>query len=100
MRKRFIVAVDKSTTEQDLAFQSFIKASGFKWWHWLSNLWLLIDEEGNSSAKQIRDRVVELYPGESVWVEELSDVGDTWAAFGPKSETRNMFPWLVKNWKP
>lgn len=99
MKKRFIIAVSKATPEEDKAFQQFIETAGVGWWHWLPTLWLLYNLEGNWEAAEIRDKVCECYPTKQVFVAELNDAsGDTWAAFGPKGENRNMFSWLHRNW--
>ncbi|SRR6266567_210134 len=99
MRKRFIVAVDDTTPAQNQAFRDFLKASSLNWWHWISNVWLLIDEAGTWNAAQLRDKAREFYPGENTFIVELRPNDDTWAGFGPNSEKRNMFNWIKQNWK-
>lgn len=99
MRKRFIVAVDDTTPVQNRAFRDFIKASGLNWWHWISNIWLLIDEAGIWTAGQLRDKAKEFYPGENSFIVELRPDDDIWAGRGPNSEKRNMFKWIKQNWK-
>ena|SRR5260221_13591274 len=100
MKKRFIVVVSRANPAQDEAFRQFIKSQGFAWWHWLPTLWLLTDAGGGWDAANIRDKTVECYTGAQVFVEELDASGNnTWAGWGPKSESRNMFHWLQTNWK-
>ena len=98
MRKRFIVALQPASTEQNTAFLGFVKSAGLGWWHWMPNFWLLIDHKGQSSAEEIRDKVCEIFPTLNNIVIELASGNDTWAAFGPKSEERNMFSWLQNYW--
>ncbi len=98
MRKRFILALQSATPEQNTAFLSFTKSAGLGWWHWIPNFWLLIDHKGESSAGDIRDKVCEIFPTQNNIVIELeAEIGD-WAAFGPKSKERNMFNWLGNYW--
>lgn len=98
MKKRFIVAVDSSTPEQEQAFREWIAGRG--WWHWLNNFWLIADSSGEMTASEILDRVRGCYPNVDCVVLELRPDGtDTWAAFGPYSDKRNMFNWLRRNWK-
>lgn len=98
MSKRFIVGVDSSTEEQDKAFLSFVKSHGLGWWHWLENFWLITDSSDQLTASDIRDELGKTYPGVHKLVIELSDSGDTWSGYGPKSEKRNMFNWLNETW--
>lgn len=98
MKKRYIVCLGNSIKVQDEAFIAYIKEYGLGWWHWLSNVWLIVDSNGKLSAREIRDKLRLIYPGEHTIVLELSENGDTWSGFGPKSEERNMFEWLKTNW--
>jgi hypothetical protein len=98
MRKRFIVALQFATAEQNTAFLNFIKNAGLAWWHWIPNFWLLIDHKGESSAVEIRDKVREIFPTQNNIVIELAAANDTWAAFGPMSMERDMFSWLQNYW--
>jgi hypothetical protein len=99
MKKRFIVALDNTTPEQNEEFKAYVVGAGLNWWHWISNVWLLIDNEGKWGITQLREKVREFYPGETVLVLELGPYDDTWSGFGPKGEKQNMFPWLEDNWK-
>ena len=98
MRKRFIIGLDSTTKEQNEAFLEFVKEHGVGWWHWLGNFWLLADSGGRFSADDVRNKLKETHPGVHTLVIELSEHGDTWAGYGPKSENRNMFKWLRETW--
>ena len=98
MGKRFIVALDSSTEEQNEAFQAFIKENNLGWWHWLEGFWLLVDPQEKFGASEIIDVLIETYSDVHCLVIELSDSGDTWFGFGPKSKERNMFNWLSDPW--
>ena len=98
MKKRFVVAVDKSTPEQDQAFREWVSGS-YGWWHWISSMWLIVDLNGILTAMAIRDKVNECYPGVTTFVVEIREDGSTtWSGFGPKAEERNMFTWIRNNW--
>lgn len=102
MRKRFVVALDFTTPEQNRQFKDRLIAMGFAsyWWHWLRDCWLIVDVTGTTSASNMIDIVNEIYPGTNSLVLELPEgCGDTWVGYGPAAEGRNMFVWLHKNWK-
>lgn len=98
MKKRFVVAVDSATKEQNDTFREFLKSRGLGWWHWLTNLWLVADGAGRLTAQEIRDVLRQHYPSVHTLVLELREDDDTWSGFGPSSETKNMFKWLRQNW--
>ena len=99
MKKRFVVAVDSTTTEQATAVTQFFKDHSLAWWHWLANLWLVSDARGVLTAKSIRDELKNALPGVNTVVIEINENGDTWAGFGPRNDDKNMFIWLRNNWK-
>ena len=96
--KKFIVALDKSSKEQNQIFVQFCKEKKVGYWHWLSNLWLITTTSEEFSAKWLRSKLREIYPNIHLMVFEISKEGDTWAGFGPNSEDRNMFNWLKTTW--
>ena len=98
MSKRYIVALDSSTIEQNDAMKDFVRENGLGWWYWINDFWLLTDPREKFSASEIRDVVGKTHPKTECLVIELNDYGDTWSGFGPKSEYRNMFTWLKKTW--
>lgn len=96
MTKKFIVVIDNSKKEQDDAFLEYIKKNNLNWWHWINNLWLLIDYSGNLSAVQLRDLLQTYYPEINCIVFEHND--EPWAGRGPGGQDRNMFTWLNGTW--
>ena len=98
MKKRFVVALGSSTSQQNEAFKEYIRTQRVGWWHWLPNVWLLSNPNGTLSAKKLRDDLKTLYPRIYSLVLELSDGEDTWSGFGPTTEGRHMFKWLHDNW--
>lgn len=99
MKKRFIVSINKAVVEQEQEFIKFLESQNLDYWHWLSNLWLVIDLSGTFNAGKLRDEVNRIFPKEHNLIFELNQTFDNWAGFGPKSEERNMFSWLQEKWK-
>ncbi|WP_286816929.1 hypothetical protein [Marinobacter sp. UBA3607] len=98
MKKRFVVALDSSTKEQDEKFKEYIKTNKYGWWHWIDGFWLLVDSSGQLTAKKLRSDLDEFYPRVRRVVLELRDNDDTWSGFGPKKDGKSMFDWLHRNW--
>lgn len=98
MKKRFVVALDSYTDIQNNEFKSYIKDNGYGWWHWINGFWLLVDNTGDLTAKKLRDDLAVIYPGVHKLILELRGDDDTWSGFGPKTENKDMFSWLKKNW--
>ncbi len=98
MKKRFVVALDSSAKSQNESFISYIKDNRLGWWHWIGNFWLLVDSSGTLTAAKLRTDLGEIYQGVNKLVLELRDNDDTWAGFGPKTENKDMFAWLKRNW--
>ncbi|MEB8063602.1 hypothetical protein [Citrobacter braakii] len=98
MRRKFAVALDSSTKEQNAQLKKFIEDNGLGWWHWIANFWLLTDQNGNLTARDIRDKLNELYPGVHCIVLSIDKDEDTWSGFGPKGTEKNMFNWLKSTW--
>ena len=100
MKKRYIVCINNSTAEQEQLFINYAKENGLGWWHWLNNVWFLVDSSNKVSSEVIRDKIIEIFNGEFNIVVELNSNGvDTWNGYGPSSENNDMFRWVDKNWK-
>ena len=98
MKKRFVIIIEVSTKEQNDAFLAWIKAEKLGWWHWFQNTWLLSNPAGSLRASGIRDKLRECFGTANTLVLELKNGEDTWAGFGPKTDDKDMFKWLRKNW--
>ncbi len=100
MRKRYVVMLNSETNEQVNALTEWIKENNFGWWHWLNNSWLLSDGSGKSSSAEIRDKVLDIFPGVDCIVLEIRGDGsnDTWSGFGPSTDEKDMFKWIKTNW--
>jgi|ERR1017187_6082588 hypothetical protein len=100
MRRRFVVLVDTSSKAQDDAFLDFAKKSGFGYWHWLNNSWLLTTHNLQTTSKQISDQLLLIFPNIFFLVLEIKEDGsDLWIGFGPLGDEKNMFKWIHENWK-
>lgn len=98
MRRKFAVALDSSTQEQNAELKKFIKDNGLGWWYWINNFWLLTDSKGRLTASDIRDKLSEIYPGVHCLVISLDKDEDSWSGFGPRNSEKNMFKWLSETW--
>lgn len=98
MKKRFIVCYNNNISkEEEMNFVQFIKDNKLSWWHWISNMWLLVDSSGQMTASILRNKICELYSRNRVMVIELGEDKDTWSGFGP-TKPKNMFDWVKRNW--
>ena len=96
MKKRYIVGINSLTEEQEKAFLEYISSNELAWWHWINNLWLIVDRSGKLTAKKLRDDLMEIVPETYLIVMDGID-GRCWG-FGPKGKKRNMFNWLDNTW--
>ena len=100
MTKRFVIGVDNTTADEDKKFCDFLDENQCSWWHWVDNLWLVIDTSDELKADEIRDALGLAARGKSCLVTEVEGPTD-WAGFGPsgKGAKKNMFDWLDEKWK-
>ena len=100
MKRRFIVLLDSATPEQDKEFKKWVKEQGFGYWHWLSQSWLLVSTDSDVKAGDVRSKAMEIYDEcDRLLVLELRGTShDTWAGFGPRKQTTNMFTWIKNHW--
>ena len=100
MTSRYVVLLDSATPEQDAAFREWIATKGLKYWHWLSQTWLLVDTKGRVDMPKIRAAARERYDNCHMLVLELrpsESKYDSWAGYGPTGK-KSMFTWLKGNW--
>lgn len=99
MKKRYIVSINgNATAQEDERFSAYLKEKGVGWWHWLSNTWLVVDSLENISAKDLRDKAIEIYEGKNNLVLEIS-AGGVWFGYGPTAPNKDMFKWIKENWE-
>lgn len=97
MSRRFVVAVNTLTTEQDQSFAQALSASDLAWWHWIQNFWLVIDPNNQFTPESLRDHLGTVMPGRFSFVMEVKPTG-SWAGFGPTGDQINMTQWIEKDW--
>ncbi|HWK96319.1 MAG TPA: hypothetical protein VNR39_12940 [Pseudolabrys sp.] len=102
MRRRFVIAAEPLTAEQEAKLRDYIGKLG-AWWHWIANFWLLTIREdtaahADASAEKIRDFIYELNPKAKIVVFEFPE-DITWAASGTlNSKGKRLSDWLKEPW--
>jgi hypothetical protein len=92
MKRRFIVMVDDATREQQNKLTAYFRSKvGF--WHYFSDIWLVVESKMDWEPRSLRDEVRNLLPGKSVLVFAVESP-QRWAAFGKIG----MFKWLKDEW--
>lgn len=93
--KRFIIAVDRVTPEQINVFTKLLQSSNCGWWHWMANLWLVVDPNDSATAVSWRDKLNALLSSQSARVFVTEIVGAlAWAGTVPAKA----HGWLQQNW--
>lgn len=93
--KRFVVGTNRTTTEQDNAFLSLVRARWpyIGWWHQLSETWLFVDPLDTLTSGALRDAATQAFPGIRLIVLEAYGP-HLWSGFGRREE----FSWMLENW--
>jgi hypothetical protein len=98
VRKRFIVMLASATKEQNQALMAQLSGK-YGWWTWMPTAWLVIDPEGELSAKALRDLTGITHPNVRKLVLEFSEDGnEAWAGYGPSKPPQEMFKWIRQTW--
>jgi hypothetical protein len=97
MNRRFIVILqnDHSPRQQERMME-FVKKNGFGWWHWVDNVWVLVDGSGTWTCPLLRDAFNNIFPSVHKLVLEG---GRSWAGFGPSKPPIDWFTWMRENWE-
>lgn len=98
MRKRFIICFDGLTPAQSKLVTSDLKDKQLAWWHWIDDVWLVVDKKGEFSASEIRDSL-KVIARQRMIVIELGTSRDTWAGVRTNDSEGKMFDWLKRVWK-
>jgi hypothetical protein len=99
MKRRFIVAIDGMTDQQESTFISYIQNQGLGWWHWIGNFWLLVSIDKKLNADEIRDKLLEIVPEKYSLVLEVHN-SISWYGFGLNKPPKDMFNWIKETWHP
>lgn len=98
MKRRYIVCFDDLTVEQSKLITEDLKSKGLGWWHWINNVWFVVDSSGTFSAREIRDSLKKI-ANQRMIVVEMNEKGDTWAGVRAKDPEQKMFNWIKNIWK-
>lgn len=94
--RRFAVAVSDMNTQQQEVWRELIRERGLSWWHWIGDLWLIIDKNDEYTCADMRDLVKSVTSRGRCIVFDVPE-GGTWAGFGPKVP-KPMFGWIRGPW--
>jgi hypothetical protein len=94
MTRRFLVAVEGMAAPEEEQFIAYIRKEGMGWWHWIANIWLLVDERDTITARIIRDKLSEIAKPSRCLILEVDPV--TWS--GVRNDPK-MFDWMTRAWK-
>jgi hypothetical protein len=97
---RFVLCTNLTTGLQDQAFIAILRSRwpNVGWWHWLAEMWLMVDLSDTVKSSELRDAALEAFPGVHNIVLEFGPNGDTWTGFGPTGPARDMFEWMRNTW--
>src|SRR5258708_6656697 len=93
--KRYVIATNRTTAEQDHTFVNILRARWPRlgWWHQLSETWLIVDLSGQLTTSDLRDAAKEAFPGVHILVLDASEPSK-WSAFA----TPNECAWIRDEW--
>jgi len=96
MKKHFMAAAGPISTEEEKSITDYFRGQ-HAWWHWINDLWLIIDDSGKLTAEKIRNHVHTVAPNARILVLEVQKGAD-WAGIGPQTKEKDMFRWIQKVW--
>jgi len=96
MKKRFIASVEDFTDENVKVFAEYLKCHQCRWWHWLTNLWLITAHSDEITPKSIAKKIHEINQNQNNIVFEIT-AKKNWHGYGPTSES-TYFTWIQENW--
>jgi hypothetical protein len=94
--KRFVIAAKTSTSSDAIKISDLFRPR-FAWWHWIDNVWLVVDKKDQLTPQTIRDMIGVAVPGTHLIVLQVES-GGTWSGFGLKTPTKDMFKWIKEHW--
>jgi hypothetical protein len=94
--RRFVIATDPLTSDEEKELQKFFKGHG--WWKWLPNFWLAVDLTDTLTTVAIRDRIHEINKSKRAWVLQVEPI--SWASLTREdSQGRDGTDWIKRNWQ-
>jgi len=85
--------------EKEVQFKEKLESLRLNWWHWIPGAWLIIDEIGVISSRDLRNIALNNLGNSDVLVIEVTG-NINWAGYGPtgSEDKENMFRWIEENW--
>jgi hypothetical protein len=97
VKKRFILCVDGCTKEEQNSLSQYFRAQrpvlGF--WHYYSDMWLIVDVNDVWTHVTLRDKMIEILPNKSIFITGVTE-GSLYAMRGRKDS----FGWFKTQWEP
>lgn len=91
--RRFIMIVDDATPEQQNAITKSLEGKPQGFWHYFSDVWLIIDASNTCTTISLRDHLSQVVPGATTLILPIDNANE-WQGFG-KQDT---FKWLHDTW--
>ncbi len=96
MKRKFIVAAQGLTKSEQRDFISYLRAQKVAWWHWISGVWLIVDQGDQIELEDMRSHLRKTSASRAIAIEVGGD--KEWAGFGPSGNGKDMFQWLHDAW--
>jgi hypothetical protein len=94
MIRKFVIATEALTQQQERELGSFLSEYG-TWWHWLSNIWLLRTEKDGITTNTIRSKIESLNEVSDIMILEINGV-KSYSGMAPKSSAEQSRSWISK----
>jgi hypothetical protein len=96
--KRFILATETLSADQERALALQFPQPPWAWWHWLPNFWLLVDQSGQMTGDNVRDLFSAVSPAQCLVLEVD---GRTWTGMFTTDMARRaaMETWIRSYWE-
>lgn len=92
IKKYIVVAGEDIDAKTQDKITGYFQQKEMNMWHWITNVWLLIDDSG-VSRNQIRDDLLKLIENGPLLIFEISDPAQCTGFTSPKQSK-----WILENW--
>jgi hypothetical protein len=94
---RFVLIVPFAPLQTQQAILDLAKRSGWAWWHWGAETWLISTPDPQMSAESMRDKVLIVVPRIQFLVTrvEVPQTGVNWGCYGPFEWGE----WMRESWE-
>ena len=97
MKRRFLIATQGMTLEQQAKVTNRVRDRGFGWWHWIDEFWLLTTSSTDVTAVSLRDELTAIAPATRTLVMEIPE-DISWAGRDGIGQKNEIFDWLKATW--